>query len=181
MNSASRISLSVEVAISCPRGEISTTEDQKSSASYNSKKPSLIDYKFMKGEAFVPPSDRINFVGFRPLHIFLYGILMDLVQLQKIILWGQYSALVFNPGNIIHEMAYEVQKESHMEYLKYYETEAYKVKGWNIKLGNGTEVPGETFIYNKDGNLLKKGSFYLKDWQMKQLKKKSWKRDSLGS
>ncbi|KIN02235.1 hypothetical protein OIDMADRAFT_179508 [Oidiodendron maius Zn] len=31
-------------------------------------------------------------------------------------------------------MAYEVQKESDMEYLKYYETEAYKVKGWKIKL-----------------------------------------------
>lgn len=60
-------------------------------------------------------------------------------------------------------MAYEVQKESDMEYLKYYETEAYKVKGWKIKLGKGTEVPGETFIYNKDKNLLKEGSFDLKD------------------
>lgn len=56
-----------------------------------------------------------------------------------------------------------------MEYLKYYETEAYKVKGCNAKLGNGKEVPGETFIYNRDRNLLKEGSFDLKDWQMKRL------------
>ncbi len=45
----------------------------------------------------------------------------------------------------------------HGRYLYYYETEAYKVKGCNIKLGNGTEVLGETFIYNGDKNLLKKG------------------------
>jgi len=167
-------------------------EDQESSACCNSKKPSLIDRKFLKGEAFVPPSDRDNFVGFRPHHIFLYGTLMDPVQLRnllqlentptlqpativgwKIMLWGQYPTLVFKPGNIIHGMAYEVQKESQMEYLKYYETEAYKVKGCNIKLGDGTEAPGETFIYNGDSNLLKEGSFDLKDWQMKQLEKRS--------
>jgi gamma-glutamylcyclotransferase (GGCT)/AIG2-like uncharacterized protein YtfP len=151
-----------------------------------------MDRKFLKGDAFVPPSDRDNFVGFRPHHIFLYGTLMDPVQLRKVLqlentptlqpasivgwkimLWGQYPALVFKPGNIIHGMAYEVQKESHVEYLKYYETEVYKVKGCNIKLGNGTEVPAETFIYNGDNNLLKEGSFDLKDWQMEQLEKKS--------
>lgn len=38
-------------------------------------------------------------------------------------------------------MTYEVQKVSHMEYLKYYETEVYKVKGCNIKLVNGKEGP----------------------------------------
>jgi gamma-glutamylcyclotransferase (GGCT)/AIG2-like uncharacterized protein YtfP len=159
---------------------------------YDSKKPSLIDRKFLKGDAFVPPSDRDNFIGFRPHHIFLYGTLMDPVQLQKVLqlenrptlqpasivgwklmLWGQYPALVFQPGNIIHGMAYEVQKESHMVYLKHYETEAYRVKGCNIKLGDGTEVLGETFIYNGDENLLKEGSFDLKDWQIEQLEKKS--------
>ena len=77
--------------------------------------------------------------------------------------WGQYPSLVFNPGNIIHGLAYEVQKESHMEYPKYYETVAYKVKGCSIKLGNGTEGSGETFIYNEDKNLLKEGSFDLRD------------------
>lgn len=167
------------------------TEDQDSSASYNSKKSSLRVRKFLKGRAFVPPSDRGNFVGFRPHHIFLYGTLMDPVQLRKalqledtpilqpativgwkIMLWGQYPALVFNPGNIVQGMAYEVQEQSHMENLKYYETEAYKVKGCNIKLGNGIEVPGETFIYNGDKNPLKQGSFDLKDWQMEQLEKK---------
>lgn len=152
------------------------TEDQEFSASYNSKNHLLINRKFLKGETFVPPSDRDNFFGFRPHHIFLYCTLMDPVQLQKVLqlentptlqpativgwkimLWGQYPALVFKPGNVIHGMAYEVQKESHMKYLYYYETEAYKVKGCNIKLGNGTEVLGETFIYNGDKNLLKKG------------------------
>ena len=56
-------------------------------------------------------------------------------------LWDQYPALVFNPGNIVDGMTYEVQKVSHMEYLKYYETEVYKVKGCNIKLVNGKEGP----------------------------------------
>ncbi|RDW59553.1 hypothetical protein BP6252_12640 [Coleophoma cylindrospora] len=167
--------------------------DQDLSASYDSKKLSLIDRKFLKGEAFVPPSDRDNFVGFRPHYIFLYGTLMDPMQLRKVLqlentptfqpativgwkimLWGHYPALVFNPGNVIHGMAYEVQKELHIEYLKYYETEVYKIKGCTIKFNNGTEVPGKTFIYNGDKSLLKEGSFDLKDWQMKQLEKKSF-------
>lgn len=88
---------------------------------------------------------------------------------SKIMLWGQYPALVFNPGNIIHGMAYKVQKESHMDHLRYYETDAYDVKTCTVKLGNGAEVPGKTFIYNGDESLLKKGSFDLKDWQMRQV------------
>lgn len=167
------------------------TEDQEPSASYNTMKPSLIDRKFRR-EASVPPSDRDNFVGFRPHYVFFYGTLMDPLQLQKVLqlkntpalqpativgwkimLWGQYPALVFNSGNIVHGMAYKVQKELHMEYLKHYETDAYKVKGCNIKLDNGTEVLGQIFIFNEDENLLEMGSFDLKDWQMKQLEKKS--------
>jgi gamma-glutamylcyclotransferase (GGCT)/AIG2-like uncharacterized protein YtfP len=167
-----------------------TTEDQNFSASYNGKKPPIVARKFLKADAPVPPSDGDNSVGFRPHHIFLYGTLMDPVQLRKVLqlestptlqpativgwkimLWGQYPALVFKPGNIIHGMAYEVQKESHVEYLKFYETEDYKVKGCSIKLANGMEVPGETFIYNGDKNLLKEGSFDFKDWQLEQLER----------
>jgi gamma-glutamylcyclotransferase (GGCT)/AIG2-like uncharacterized protein YtfP len=133
-------------------------EDQESSASYNSKKPPLIVRKFLRGGTFVPPSDRDDFVGFRRHHIFLYGTLMDPMQLRKVLqledtptlqpativgwkimLWGQYPALVFNPGNIIHGMTYEVQKESHMQYLQYYETEVYKIKGCNINGGSGED------------------------------------------
>lgn len=59
-----------------------------------------------------------------------------------------------------------------MEYLKNYETEAYKLKGCRIKLSDGRDVLGKTFIYNGDMDLLKEGSFDLKDWQMEQLEKK---------
>jgi gamma-glutamylcyclotransferase (GGCT)/AIG2-like uncharacterized protein YtfP len=130
-------------------------------------------------------------------HIFLYGTLMDPEQLRKVLqlehtpslqpattvnwkimLWGQYPALVFKPGNITHGMAYEVQKESqmesHLDLLKTYETEAYKVQGCVIKFGNGRETMGKTFVYNGDENLLKEGSFDLKDWQMEQLDRKAF-------
>ena len=152
---------------------------------------------FVKGGALVFPPDRDNFIGFRPHYIFLYGTLMDPEQLQKVLrlksrptlqpasivgwkirLWGQYPALVNKPGNNIHGKAYNVEKVSHMECLKYYETDAYMIKECNIILDNGTEVPGETFIFNGDKSLLKDGSFDLKDWQIEQLEEKL-RRDSL--
>jgi hypothetical protein len=89
----------------------------------------------------------------------------------KIKLWGPYPALVVKPGNVIHGMAYEVQKAAHVEDLKYYETEVYRVEGCNIELANGAEVQGETFVYNGEESLLKEGIFDLKDWQMEQLEK----------
>lgn len=154
------------------------------------QKLSLINRKFLSGRAFEPPPDRDNFLGFRPQYFFFYGSLMDAGQLRKVLrlqetpvlqsasivgwdtmLWGQYPALVFKVNNITHGMAYEVQKKEHVEYLTRYETEAYRVKGCMIKLADGRELAGKTFIWNAGRELLKGGNFNLKDWQMEQLEK----------
>jgi hypothetical protein len=84
---------------------------------------------------------------------------------------GPISCLIFKANNITHGMAYEVQKEEHVEYLMYCETEAYRVKGCMIKLADGREMGGKTFIWNAEKELLKEGNFDLKDWQMEQLEK----------
>lgn len=167
-----------------------TTKDKNPARHDRTKKLSPMIRKFMKGGAFIPSPDRDNFIGFRPHYIFLYGTLMDPAQLQKVLrlettpslrpatitgwkmmLWGAYyPALVFKSGNLIHGMAYEVQKESHMEYLKHYETEAYTLHGCMINFPDDqTEIPGETFIYDGDRDLLREGGFDLKDWQMEKL------------
>jgi len=153
------------------------------------EKLSTMARKFLSGgRGFVPPPDRDNFVGFRPTYFFFYGSLMDVGQLRKVLqlkeppvlqpasivewdimMWGQYPALIFKVNNVTHGMAYEVQKEEHVEYLKHYETEAYKVKGCRIKFADGRELSGKTFIWNAGKELLKEGKFNLKDWQMEQL------------
>lgn len=154
------------------------------------QKLSLINRKFLSGRAFEPPLDRDNFLGFRPQYLFFYGSLMDAGQLRKILqlqetpvlqsasivgwdimLWGQYPALIFKANTITHGMAYEVQKEEHVEYLMRYETDAYRVKGCKIKLADGRELAGKTFIWNAGMELLKEGNFDLKDWQIEQLEK----------
>lgn len=146
------------------------------------QKLSLINRKFLSGRAFEPPPDRDNFLGFRPQYFFFYGSLMDARQLRKILqlqetpalqsasivgwdimLWGQYPALIFKANTITHGMAYEVQKEEHVEYLMRYETDAYRVKGCKIKLADGRELAGKTFIWNAGKELLKEGNFDLKD------------------
>jgi hypothetical protein len=86
-------------------------------------------------------------------------------------LWVEYPALIFKMNNITYGMAYEVFKSEHVEYLARYETEFYKVKGCMNKLADGREVAGKTFIWNAGKELLKEGSFNLRDWRMKQLEK----------
>jgi hypothetical protein len=154
------------------------------------QKLSLINRKFLSGRAFEPLPDRDNFVGFRPQYFIFYGSVMYAWQLRKVLqlqetpvlqsasivgwdimMWGQYPALILKVNNITHGMAYEVQKEEHVEYLKHYETEAYSVKGCVIKLADGRELAGKTFIWNAEKELLKEGNFNLKDWKMDQLEK----------
>lgn len=149
---------------------------------------SLMSRKFQSGRAFEPPPDRDNFIGFRPQYFFFYGSLMDAKQLRKVLqldetptlqpasivgwdimLWGQYPALVFKANTITHGMAYEVQKEEYVESLMRYETDAYRVKGCKIKLADGRELGGKTFIWNAGKESLKEGTFDLKDWQLEQL------------
>jgi gamma-glutamyl AIG2-like cyclotransferase len=90
---------------------------------------------------------------------------------RKIMMWDQYPALVFKVNHNTYRMAYEVQKEEHVKYLTDYKTDVYKVKGYMITLADGRELPGKTFIWNAERELLKEGSFDLKDWQMEQLEK----------
>ncbi|RDL41347.1 uncharacterized protein BP5553_01326 [Venustampulla echinocandica] len=152
---------------------------------------SLINRKFLiSGRAFQPPPDYDTFLGFRPQYFFFYGSLMDARQLRKVLqleetpvlqsasitgwdimMWGQYPALIFKPNNITHGMAFEVQKGVHVEYLTCYESETYRLKGCRIKLADGRELPGKTFIWNGANELLKEGTSDLKDWQMEQLEK----------
>ncbi|TVY46560.1 hypothetical protein LOCC1_G005760 [Lachnellula occidentalis] len=151
---------------------------------------SLTNRNFPSGRAFEPPPDRENSHGFRPQYFFFYGSLIDARQLRKILqlqktpvlqcasivgwdimLWGQYPALIFKADTVTYGMAYEVQKEEHVEYLMRYETDAYRVNGCEIKLADGREVGGKTFVWNAGKELLKEGSFDLKDWQMEQLEK----------
>jgi hypothetical protein len=84
---------------------------------------------------------------------------------------GHYPSLIFKVNATTYGMAYEVQKEEHVEYLMRYETDAYKVKGCKIKLADGRELAGKTFIWNAGKEALKEGNFDLKDWQMEQLEK----------
>jgi hypothetical protein len=96
-------------------------------------------------------------------------------------MWGPYPALVFKPNNITHGLAYEVRTEEDVEKLKYYETDAYRVKGCLIKFGDdGREVPGKTFVWNKGKEELKEGTFSLRDWQMEQLEKQRGTENQIG-
>ncbi len=154
------------------------------------QKLSLINRKFLSGRAFEPPPDRDNFLGSCPQYFFFYGSLMDARQLRKILqlqetpvlqsasivgwdimLWGQYPVLIFKANTVTYGMAYEDHKEEHVEYLMRYETDAYRVKGCEIKLANGRELAGKTFIWNAGKELLKEGNFDLKDRQIEQLEK----------
>jgi gamma-glutamylcyclotransferase (GGCT)/AIG2-like uncharacterized protein YtfP len=120
---------------------------------------SSMSRKFLSGRAFEPPQVFDNFTGFSPQYFFLYGSLMDPRQLRKVLhleetpvlqsasiigwvimMWGQYPALVLKVNNVTCGMAYEVQKEAHIEYLMHYEMEVYKVKGCMIKLADRREV-----------------------------------------
>jgi gamma-glutamylcyclotransferase (GGCT)/AIG2-like uncharacterized protein YtfP len=149
---------------------------------------SSMSRKFLSGRAFEPPQDFDSVISFRPQYFFFYGSLMDPMQLRNVLyleeppilqpatitgweikMWDKYPALVFN--HITHGMAYEVRKEEHVKYLTDYETEVYRVKGCMIKLAGGRELPGKTFIWNAGQELLKEGSFDLKEWQMEQLEK----------
>jgi gamma-glutamylcyclotransferase (GGCT)/AIG2-like uncharacterized protein YtfP len=153
-------------------------------------KLSLMDRKFLSGRYFEPPPERDNFIGFRPQFFFLYGSLMDPRQLRKVLrlpetpilqpasiigwrimFWSQYPALVFKPNCITRGMVYKVQKKEQVEYLKCYETDVYRVRGTRIRLADGREVSGKTFVWNAGEELLKEGKFDLKDWQMCQLER----------
>lgn len=126
--------------------------------------------------------------AFHPTYFFLYGSLMDPAQLRKVLrdidwptlhpvsivgwkimMWGQYPALVVKPGNMVEGVALKITKQSHIDLLRQYETEAYKVVGCCLNFKSGNEVDGRTFVFDGEMSALKEGTFDLKDWQMDHL------------
>ena len=123
-----------------------------------------------------------------PVHYFFYGSLMDDQKLTEILrlkstpvlrpasivgysikMWGPYPTLVDGPpGNVVNGMVYEVQQQDHEKRLAYYETDAYRSRSCDIKLGEGgEEIVGKTFVWASDPNDedLSPGSFDLEAWK----------------
>ncbi|KAI9682150.1 MAG: hypothetical protein M1817_000204 [Caeruleum heppii] len=88
----------------------------------------------------------------------------------KLMLWGQYPAILVNPGrDKVYGMAYEVQSHEEERRLEAYETDRYRNSGCLLELQDGRAVRGRAFRWAGDADELKEGSFNLKDWQMNKL------------
>lgn len=119
-----------------------------------------------------------------PKPFFFYGTLTDPLRLQetlqlpeppvlkparvqryKIMLWGQYPALVPGPmSSYVDGMAYIVETEQQQQMLEYYETRAYCVVGIRITI-EGKWVPGRTFLWHSDPTELVEGEWSLQEWK----------------
>jgi hypothetical protein len=119
-----------------------------------------------------------------PKPFFFYGSLMDPLQLQKILylpappvlkparvksykimLWGQYPALVDGPNNsYVDGMAYVVETEQQQKMLEHYETDVYSVEGIRITI-EGKEVSGRTFMWADNPAELIEGTWSLGEWK----------------
>ncbi|RFU29023.1 hypothetical protein B7463_g7305, partial [Scytalidium lignicola] len=135
-----------------------------------------------KFQANVKPS--LGQYAYVPKPFFFYGSLTDPLRLQevlqlaappvlksarvksyKIMLWGQYLALVDGPHNsYVDGMAYVVETEHQQKMLEHYETDVYSVEGIRITI-EGEEVPGRTFMWADDSTELKEGTWSLEDWK----------------
>ncbi|KAJ5137116.1 hypothetical protein N7448_005670 [Penicillium atrosanguineum] len=83
-------------------------------------------------------------------------------------MWGDYPALVPSPGYTTKGMSYKVRSPREWDHLAGYETDAYKLQPCLIDLGHGHSVQGKTFVWDDDKELLRYGTFDLKDWLLKQ-------------
>ncbi|OBT61602.1 hypothetical protein VE03_08875 [Pseudogymnoascus sp. 23342-1-I1] len=121
---------------------------------------------------------------YMPKPFFLYGSLTDPLRLQevlqlpeppvlkpasvqtyKIMLWGQYPALVNGPtDNHVDGMSFQVETEEHQKMLEYYETDVYRVAGIRISV-DGKVVSGRTFVWANDPAELVEGTWSLEDWK----------------
>ncbi|EPE31308.1 BtrG-like protein [Glarea lozoyensis ATCC 20868] len=119
-----------------------------------------------------------------PKPFFFYGSLTDPQRLQevlqlptppalkparvksyKIMLWGQYPALVDGPTNsYVDGMACVVETEKQQEMLEHYETTVYSVEGIRITI-EGEEVAGRTFMWAGDPTELMGGTWSLEEWE----------------
>ena len=115
---------------------------------------------------------------------FFYGSLMDPLRLQevlqlpappvlkparvrsyKIMLWGQYPALVDGPNNsYVDGMAYVVETEKQQKMLEHYETDVYSVEGIRITI-EGKEASGRTFMWADGPTELIEGIWSLGKWK----------------
>ena len=155
--------------------------------------------KFVKtdGCTWEPPSDPKDFPAwnaFRKEPCFFYGTLMDPSVLAKVLKlrdpptlvpanivgykckrWGQYPALGDDlNGSVVEGKAYLVQTLTQRKRLEAYETDHYKIAPCLIKMQDGEEVVGNTFVWAGDEAELKEGDFDLKDWQMNRMETR-WK------
>jgi gamma-glutamylcyclotransferase (GGCT)/AIG2-like uncharacterized protein YtfP len=119
-----------------------------------------------------------------PKPFFFYGSLMDPLRLQevlqlpappvlkparvtsyKIMLWGQYPALVDGPTNsYVDGIAYFVETEQQQKMLEHYETDVYSAEGIRITV-EGKEVPGRTFMWASNPTELMEGTWSLEKWK----------------
>jgi gamma-glutamylcyclotransferase (GGCT)/AIG2-like uncharacterized protein YtfP len=135
-----------------------------------------------KFQANVKPS--LGQYAYIPKPFFFYGSLMDPLRLQevlqlpappvlkparvksyKIMLWGQYPALVDGPNNsYVDGMTYVVENEQQQKILEHYETDVYIVEGIRITV-EGKEVSGRTFMWADNPTELMEGTWSLEEWE----------------
>lgn len=144
----------------------------------NSRRNIMLE-KFRAGiEPSLPP------YTYTPMLFFFYGSLTDPLRLQevlrlpappvlkpatvqcyKIMLWGQYPALVHGPiNNHVDGMAFIVETEEQQKMLEYYETDAYHIEGIRIS-ADGNVVIGRTFMWAIDPTELVEGTWSLEEWK----------------
>jgi gamma-glutamylcyclotransferase (GGCT)/AIG2-like uncharacterized protein YtfP len=133
-----------------------------------------------------PPSYDV----YTPQPFFFYGTLAEPSKLQeilqlpsppvfkparvgnyKIMLWGQYPALVDDrsPDIYVDGMTCVIETEQHLQMLEKYETKAYRVDGIQIEI-DGQRILGRTFLWaTSDTCELTEGTWSLEEWK--------WKRD----
>lgn len=119
-----------------------------------------------------------------PRTFFFYGSLMDPLRFQevlqlpaplvlqparvkcyKIMLWGQYPALVAGPyDSYVDGMAYVVETQKQQKMLEHYETDVYSVEGIRIMI-DGRAVAGRAFVWVDDHTELIEGTWSLEEWK----------------
>jgi hypothetical protein len=87
------------------------------------------------------------------------------VKSYKIMLWGQYPALVDGPNNgYVGGIAYVVETENQQKMLEHYETDVYSVEDIPITI-EGEEVFGRTFMWADEPTELIEGTWSLEEWK----------------
>lgn len=90
----------------------------------------------------------------------------SIIKGYKIMLWGQYPALVASTEtDVVHGMSYIVQTATHQKLLKEYETDVYELTAVDIWT-DGNVFPGKTFCWRDVGlKELEDGEWDLEEWK----------------